>query len=69
MSSTYLSKTQAISLIGMETGYGRRVIEQTLERLVDAGRIRFIVDFDKRTQRISRDDVETVIKILKREIE
>jgi membrane-bound lytic murein transglycosylase B len=69
MSATFLTKTQAVSLIGMETGYGRRVIEQTLDRLVTEGRIRFILDFDRRTQRISREDVETVIKILKREIE
>ncbi len=69
MSAPFLTKTQAVSLIGMETGYGRRVIEQTLDRLVDEGRIHFILDFDRRTQRISRADVDTVVKILKREIE
>ncbi len=64
-----LSKSQAMSLINVETGYGRRIIEKTFSRLVAEGRIRFILDFDGQTQRITREDVEIVIKVLKREIE
>ncbi len=69
MPDEYLSKTQAISLIMVETGFGRRVIEKMLDRLSEEGRIRFVPGFDGRSLRISRPDAETVIRVLKREIE
>jgi hypothetical protein len=69
MPDEYLSKTQALSLIMVETGFGRRVIEKILDRLIDEKRIRFVPGFDGRSLRISRPEVDIVIKVLKREIE
>ena len=58
MSTSMMSKSQAISLINVETGYGRRIIEKTFARLEQDGRIKFILDFDGRTYQISRTDVD-----------
>jgi biotin operon repressor len=69
MSSIFVSKTQAISIIGIETGYGRRVIEKTIDNLLQQGRIRILEAPDARALRISRTDVELIIKVLKGEIE
>ena len=65
----YMSKSQAMALITIETGYGRRTIEKAFERLEQEGRIKLSLDFDGRTYRISRADVDIVIKYLNREIE
>jgi hypothetical protein len=69
MPDEYLSKTQAVSRIMVETGFGRRVIDKILDRLTNEGRIRFVPGFDGRSLRISHEDVALVIKVLKREIE
>jgi hypothetical protein len=64
-----VNKQDAIALIRVETGYGRRVIDQMLDKLNDEGRITIHKDFDGRSLRISRDDIALVIRVLKREIE
>ena len=68
MSVEYVSKTNAISLISVATGYGRRVVLKTLDRLVEEGRIKIIDSPRGNTLEISRNDIDIVIKILKREI-
>jgi len=69
MSTAFVGKTQAISIISLETGYGRRVIEKTMDKLAEQGRIKVDPDPDGRALRISRADVELVIKVLKGESE
>ena len=69
MATTYVTKTQAIGLINMETGYGRRVIEKWMEKLEQMGRIKILDDPDGRALRISRTDVDIIIQALKGEIE
>jgi hypothetical protein len=66
MAQQYLTKMQAIAAIGVETGYGRRVIEQKLDELVTAGKVALEPDpIYKRQFRISRADVDIVVKALK----
>jgi hypothetical protein len=62
-----MTKTNAISYIGLQTGYGRPFIEKAIQRLQDAGRITPTVF--PHTILYTRDDVELVIKVLKGEIE
>jgi hypothetical protein len=69
MSTPFVSKTQAISRISVETGFGRRVIEKTMDKLEEQGRIRIIDSPDGRALRISQADVEIIIKVLNGEIE
>jgi len=69
MSAPFVSKTQAISLISVETGFGRRVIEKTMDKLEEQGRIKVIDSPDGRALRISRSDVDVIIKVLNGEIE
>ena len=69
MAEEYMSKIQAISQAMAATGYGRRTVERIMDKLAQDGRITIGLDFDGRTYRISRTDVETIIKVLKREIE
>jgi excisionase family DNA binding protein len=69
MAEEYVSKIQAISIVMAATGYGRRTIDKMFEKLVAEGRITLNRDFDGRTYRISRAEVDTLIKVLKREIE
>jgi len=65
----YVTRQDAIALIRVETGYGRRIIDNMLDKLNKEGRINIQLDFDGRTYRISRADIDLVIRILKREIE
>ncbi len=69
MSTIYVSKTQALALINLETGYGRRVVEKWMEKLVETGRIKILDDPDGRAMRISRTDVDFIIRFLKGEVE
>jgi hypothetical protein len=69
MESTFVSKTQAISIISVETGFGRRVIEKMMDNLVQQGRIKILDSPDGRALRITRIDVELIIKVLKGDIE
>jgi len=69
MATQYVSKIQAISIAIAETGYGRRTIERVMDKLTQEGRITIGLDFDGRTYRISRADVDLLIRVLKREIE
>ncbi len=65
----YIGKTNAISLISVATGYGRRVVVKTIDKLVEEGRIKILESPRGNTLEISRDDIDLVIKILKREVE
>ncbi len=66
MAQQYYTKMQAITVIGIETGYGRRVIEAKLDELAAEGKITVEPDpIYKRQFRISRADVDIVIKALK----
>jgi hypothetical protein len=65
MAEEYMTKTQAVTEIMQRTGYGRFVIEKRIENLLGAGEIRLIDDpGDRRKQRISRTDMEKVVKSL-----
>ncbi len=67
MATQYMTKMQAIAAIGIETGYGRRVIEQKLDELAADGKI--VIEPDpiyKRQFRISRADVDIVVQALKK---
>ncbi len=63
-----MTKTRAINYAMLETGLGRRVVENMIDELVRQGRI--IVrehPADKRTMLISNSDVQTLIRALKGE--
>ncbi len=65
MAAEYLSKSRAIIIISAQTGYGRRVIENKMAELGTQGRIALIPDpGDKRSQLISRTDVDLIIRAL-----
>ena len=63
----YTTKTNAVSYICMQSGYGRPSVERTLKQLQEAGRIHPTVL--SHATLFSRADIELVIKVLKREIE
>jgi hypothetical protein len=66
MASEYVTKGQAVSIVNLETGRGRRVIENMMDALVAQGRISILPDpLDKRSFRVSRTDVDTVIQVIK----
>ncbi len=60
-----MTKTNAISQIGLQTGKGRPVIERTMQRLQDEGRIHPIVY--PHTILYSPEDIALVVKVLKGE--
>ncbi len=65
MPTEYITKSQAIMEIMQRTGYGRFVIEKRMENLLGAGQIKLLDDpGDRRKQRISREDVETIVNSL-----
>ncbi len=67
MADEYVTKTQAVSQIAQETGFGRRVIERTFDRLEAVGRIHVRKGPDARFLLISRADINIIIKELKME--
>ena len=69
MSSAFVSKTQAISIISVETGFGRRVIEKMMDKLEEQGRIKIVDSPDGRALRLSRADVDLIIKALNGQVE
>ena len=69
MAEEYTSRIQAIAQVMAATGYGRRTVDRIMDKLAQEGRITIGLDFDGRTYRISRTDIELIIKVLKREIE
>jgi hypothetical protein len=65
MSTEYLPKTQAVIEIMQRTRVGRFVVERQLNRMEEAGQIRFVDDpKDIRKKLISRDHVDAVIQAL-----
>jgi hypothetical protein len=62
MATTFLTKTQAIAFIGVETGFGRRVIEKAMDTLLQQGRIKIFESPDSRALRISRADMDIIIR-------
>lgn len=69
MTDEYVSKIQAIAQAMAATGYGRRTVERIMDKLAQEKRITLGLDFDGRTYRIARADVELLIRVLRREIE
>jgi hypothetical protein len=67
MSDVFVSKTQAISIVSVETGFGRRVIEKAMDTLEQAGRIKIHVPPEGHAIRIRRSDVDVIIRYLKGE--
>lgn len=67
MADEYMTKTQAVQQIAQETGYGRRVIERTFDKLEATGRIRVRKGPDARSLLISRSDMNIIIRELKME--
>lgn len=66
MPAAFYTKTQAVNIIGAETGYGRRIVEAMLEKLVNQGEISIEPDpLYTRTLRISREDMDKVVQSLK----
>jgi len=66
MSQQYYTKTQAVNIISVETGYGRRVIEHKMDELTAEGKINIIPDpIYSRQFRITRAEIDIVISTLK----
>ena len=65
MNIAYVPKTQAVIEIMQRTGVGRFVVERQINRMEEAGTIKFVDDpRDIRKKLISRDDVEKVVRTL-----
>jgi len=67
MSDVFVSKSQAMSIITVETGFGRRVIEKAMDTLEQAGRIKIHIPPEGHAIRIRRGDVDVIIRYLKGE--
>lgn len=66
MATPYVTKTQAVILVSIETGRGRRIIETIVDKLTQEGRITIERDpIDTRALRISRADVDKVVAYIK----
>jgi hypothetical protein len=63
----FTTKTNAVSYICMQTGYGRPSVERALKQLQEAGRIHPTTL--PHATLLSRADIELIIKVLKKEIE
>ncbi len=64
-----MTKTRAINYAMLETGFGRRIIENTIDDLERKGLIKVTPHpVDKRLLVISREDIQTLIKALKGEL-
>ncbi len=61
----YMSKTNAVSVICLQTGYGRPRVERALKQLTDEGRIHPL-SLPQYTL-FSREDIALVVKVLKGE--
>ncbi len=65
MSTEYIPKTQAVIEIMQRTGVGRFVVERQINRMEEAGHIRFVDDpRDIRKKLISREHVEAIVHAL-----
>ena len=63
-----IPKSRAVSMAMIDTGFGRRVVENKMDELLGQGRIRIVPSpADKRLQLISRDDLNLIIAALKGE--
>ncbi len=61
----YTSKTNAVSVICLQTGYGRPRVERTIKQLTEDGRIHPLLL--PQTTLYSREDIALVVKVLKGE--
>lgn len=62
----YVTKGIATSMIAIATGRGRRVIENIIDKLAQAGRITVEQDpIDGRALRMPKADVDVVIQYIK----
>ncbi|HEX8981179.1 MAG TPA: hypothetical protein VF792_00280 [Ktedonobacterales bacterium] len=65
MATEYVPKTQAVLEIMQRSGVGRFVVERQINKMEEAGSIRFIDDpRDIRKKLISREHVEAVVQAL-----
>jgi hypothetical protein len=65
MTTEYVPKTQAVLEIMQRTGAGRFVVERQINKMEEAGSIRFINDpKDIRKKLITREHVEAVVNAL-----
>ena len=65
MAMQYVPKTQAVIEIMQRTGVGRFVVERQMNRMEEAGHIRFVDDpRDIRKKLISREHLEEIIRAL-----
>jgi hypothetical protein len=62
MPEEFVSKFQAIEMVKQATGYGRRSVENAIEKLSAEGKIRIEPDpFDTRRIRIPKSHVQIII--------
>ncbi len=62
MPDDFVTKTEAIRLVRVESGYGRHVVGKKLHELVRAGKITIERDpSDKRKLRVRKADLELII--------
>ena len=67
-SPTYIPKTKAIAQLQAETGRGRRIIENAIEKLTEADRIHITEDpLDGRILRMTIDDYELLQRVVRGE--
>jgi hypothetical protein len=65
MSDDFVTKTEAIRLVGIESGYGRHVVGKKIRELARAGNITIERDpLDKRKLRIRKADLPLIITAL-----
>ncbi len=67
MPDVFVNKSQAMSIITVETGFGRRVIEKAMDALEQEGRIKVYVSPNSHSVRMRRSDVDVIIRYLKGE--
>jgi DNA-binding MarR family transcriptional regulator len=65
MPGDFVTKTEAIKLIGIESGYGRHIVERKLRELARRGEITIERNpSDKRKLRIPKTDISVVVSKL-----
>ncbi len=66
MPEEYLTKSQVIALVSLETGLGRSVIERTMEALAAEGKILLEENpLDRRRYRVRKSDVAVIVQALR----
>jgi hypothetical protein len=63
--SNYTTKYQAIAYIGMQTRFGRRIIESMMDKMEAEGKITFIKGLDRKSLLITMEDIQKIIDELR----